>query len=386
MNKVRLISLILCLIFSLSSTVEAFEVDVRSAVLMEPISGRVLYAQNDQQRFPPASVTKLMTMLLIMEAIEKGKIKWNDKIPTTAIAAGMGGSQIFLREKEELSLRDMMKAIAVVSANDASTAVAEYLYGTDQDFIEAMNKKAQDLGLKNTHFANETGLPDPNHYSSAYDLAVISRELVKYPEIFKFTTIWLDSLRDGKFILRNTNKLIKYYQGADGLKTGHTDEAKFCLAATAKRDNLRLIAVTMGAESDAARLFQTRRLFDYGFRNYEWKQLKKTGEIVGEIQLKDAQPEKFSVKLKNNFGLAIEREQKEKIITKVVSAKKLVLPIKSGQKVGVLQAISAGKVLTTASVYSTIEVKKANFIVKGWRSLLGFFSELFTGKLFRKTK
>jgi len=384
MYRINSIFLTLCLILGFTSVTEAFEIEVRAAVLMEAATGRVFYAQNDTQRFPPASVTKLMTMLLIMEAVDKGRIKWTDKIPTTKIAAGMGGSQIFLREKEELPLREMMKAIAVVSANDASTAVAEYLYGTDLDFVEAMNKRAQKLGLKNTHFANETGLPNPQHYSSAYDLALISHELIKYPEIFKFTTIWLDSLREGKFVLRNTNKLIKYYQGADGLKTGHTDEAKFCLAATAKRDNLRLIAVIMGAESDGQRLFQTRRLFDYGFRNYEWKQLEKAGKVVGELKLKDAQPEKVPVKLKNNFGLAIERERKGKIQTKLVRSEKIALPIKAGQPVGVLQATNAGKIVAVTPVYSTIEVKRANFIVKGWRSLIGFFGDLFTGKLFRK--
>ena len=194
----------------------AFSIDARAAVLMDPLSGKVLFEQNKDRRWPPASVTKVMTMLLIMEAIDSGRVKWSDPIRTSAIAAGMGGSQVYLKEGEEFSLAEMFKAIAVVSANDASTAVAEHLYGSDRDFIDAMNQKAKALGLKNTHFVNETGLPDPNHYSSAYDLALISRELLKYPEVLKYTSIWMDTFRNGEFQLRNTNELIRVYRGADG--------------------------------------------------------------------------------------------------------------------------------------------------------------------------
>ena len=262
-----MVLLLLILLFTMDCVTLGLTVDARAAVLMDPVSGKVLYAQNENLRLPPASVTKVMTMLLILEAVDRKKVSWDEKIIVSATAAGMGGSQVYLKEGEEFTLRELFKTIAVVSANDASAAVAEYLYGSIEDFVDAMNLKARNLGLKNTHFANETGLPDPGHYSSAYDLAVMSRELLKYPEVLKFTSIWLDTFRDGQFTLRNTNELLKVYRGADGLKTGHTAEAKFCLAATAKKGEFRLLSVIMGASSDAKRVAETKKLLDYGYRN-----------------------------------------------------------------------------------------------------------------------
>ena len=345
----------------------AFSIDARATVLMDPLSGKVLFDQNKDRRWPPASVTKVMTMLLIMEAVDSGRVKWSDPIRTSAVAAGMGGSQVYLREGEEFTLAEMFKAIAVVSANDASTAVAEHLYGSDRDFIEAMNQKAQAMGLKNTNFVNETGLPDPNHYSSAYDLAVISRELLKYPEVLKYTSIWMDTFRNGEFQLRNTNELIRLYRGADGLKTGHTEEAKFCLAATAKKDNLRLLSVILGADSDAKRVSETRRLLDYGFRNYQWEVIKKAGQELGKVYLKTARPEMVPVELKEDFGVLVGRGREKLVETKLIPVAKPRFPIKAGGKVGLLKAIYQGEVLAETPVYTTREVKKANFIVRGWR-------------------
>ncbi len=355
----------------------AFSIDARAAVLMDPLSGRVLFEQNKDRRWPPASVTKVMTMLLIMEAIDSERVKWSDPIRTSAVAAGMGGSQVYLKEGEEFPLSEMFKAIAVVSANDASTAVAEHLYGSDRDFIEAMNQRAQRLGLKNTHFANETGLPDPNHYSSAYDLAVISRELLKYPEVLKYTSIWMDTFRNGEFQLRNTNELIRVYRGADGLKTGHTEEAKFCLAATAKKGNLRFLTVILGAASDAKRVAETRRLLDYGYRNYQWELIKKADQEVGKVYLKQARPKMVPIKLNEDFGVLVERGREKLIETKLVPITNLKLPVKAGGKVGLLKAIYQGEVLAETPVYATVEVKRANFLVSGWRWLRdlirGFF-------------
>ncbi|HYH03597.1 MAG TPA: D-alanyl-D-alanine carboxypeptidase family protein, partial [Bacillota bacterium] len=303
-----------------------------------------------------------------------------DKIPTTATAAGMGGSQVYLKEGEELTLHEMFKAIAVVSANDASTAVAEYLYGSDEDFIGAMNQKVQQLGLKNTHFVNETGLPDPNHYSSAYDLAVLSRELLKHPKVLQYTSIWMDSLRDGKFVLKNTNNLIKVYQGADGLKTGHTNEAKFCLSATAKKDNLRLISVILGADSNGERVAQTRRLLDYGFRTYEKRVIKRSGAEVGRIELPKAQPTNVGVKIKQDLAVLSERGNDEPVKTRLVPIQNLKLPLAAGAKVGVLKAIQAEKEIGQTAVYTMQPVKKANFIVLGWRALVNFIANLFNKK------
>jgi len=358
----------------------AFSIEAKAAILMDPVSGKILYAQNEHQRLPPASVTKVMTMLLIMEAVESGRIGWDEKIVTSKAAAGMGGSQIYLKEGEEMTLREMFKAIAVVSANDASTAIAEHLYGSDIDFVEAMNNRAQKLKLKNTHFANETGLPDPEHYSSAYDLAVISRELLKYPEVLKFTSIWMDSLRDGQFTLRNTNELIRVYRGADGLKTGHTSEAKYCLAATAKKGDFRLLSVILGAESDAARVAQTKRLLDYGFRNFQWKPVFESKKVIGRVYIKGAKQEQVSVQLRSDFGVVVERGKELVVTTRITPDKNIKLPIKSGARIGTVSAVLEGKIIGQAPVYAAENVEEANFLVKGWRWIRDFFKSLFSKK------
>lgn len=380
--KLSIKIIVIALIFSFltSKTGLAFSIDARVAVLMDPASGKILYEQNKDRRWPPASVTKVMTMLLIMEAIDSDRVKWSDPIRTSAVAAGMGGSQVYLKEGEEFPLTEMFKAIAVVSANDASTAVAEHLYGSDLDFIEAMNQRAKALGLKNTHFANETGLPDPNHYSSAYDLAVISRELLKYPEVLKYTSIWMDNFRNGEFQLRNTNELIRVYRGADGLKTGHTDEAKFCLSATAKKGNFRLLSVILGAASNAKRVAETRRLLDYGYRNYQWKLIKNANKELGKVYLKSARPEMVPVKLKEDFGVVVERGRDKLVEMELVPLSNLKYPIKAGRRVGLLKAIYQGEVLAEAPIFTMVEVKRANFVVRGWR----WFRDLIRGLLKRK--
>ena len=355
----------------------AFSINARAAVLMDPATGKVLYAQNENQRLPPASVTKVLTMLLILEAVHAKRVTWDETITASATAAGMGGSQIYLKEGETMPLRDMFKAIAVVSANDASAAVAEHLYGSLEDFIDAMNEKAKTLGLKNTHFANETGLPDPSHYSSAYDLAVISRHLLQYPEVLKFTSIWLDSLRSGKFILRNTNELLKAYRGADGLKTGHTAEAKFCLSATAVKGGFRLLSVILGADTDAVRVSQSKRLLDYGYRTFERRLVQKAGSDVGLITLPEASPAKIPVRLRTDFAVVVERGKEQLITTRLVPDKKLRLPVTAGQRVGSLQAEVSGVSVGSAPVYTTKAAHRANFLVRWWRMFADWVSGFF---------
>ncbi|MCL6588900.1 MAG: D-alanyl-D-alanine carboxypeptidase [Firmicutes bacterium] len=380
MGKKLIIGLILSTLLTLTSSfpAAAFTINARAAVLMDPASGQVLYAQDGSRRLAPASVTKVMTMLLIMEAVEEGRIKWDDPITTSATAAGMGGSQVYLKEGEVMTLHDMFKAVAVVSANDASTAIAEHLYGSVTDFIDAMNRKAKALGLKNTHFANETGLPDSGHYSSAYDLAVISRELLKYPKVLEYTSIWLDSLRGGAFILKNTNDLIKAYPGTDGLKTGHTEEAKFCLAATHHRGNFRLLSVVMGAASNSSRVAESKRLLEYGYRTYERRIIKKAGSKAGEIYLKEGSPQTFPVKVKTDFAIVVLRGGKQQLIsTRVVPLKNLKFPINAGQRVGEVQAVTGGKIVGRTSVYSMVKVKRANFLVRWWRGFRDFLSGIF---------
>ena len=388
MKPKTLVITVVLLFYALTAIAPAappgFSIDARAAVLIDPISGKVLYGQDEHKRLPPASVTKVMTMLLIMEALDSGRVKWSDMIPTSRTAEGMGGSQIYLKEGEEMTLREMFKAIAVVSANDASTAVAEYLYGSDQDFIVAMNERARKLGLKDTHFANETGLPDPDHYSSAYDLAMMSRELLKHPQVPQFTSIWLDSLRGGKFMLRNTNELIKVYKGADGLKTGHTDEAGFCLSGTAKRNGFRLLSVVLGVKSDADRVFQTRRLLDYGFRTYQWKLLQKTGHLKETLYLSAASPSRVPVRIKEDFGILVERDRHPKVETRLVPLSPVKLPLGPGRPIGRLEAVGNGKVLASTPLYTVSNVRPVNFLVRGWRSFWDFVGRLFSGRLFRK--
>ena len=246
--------------------------DLKSAILIEEDSGKVLYEKNAHDRYAPASMTKIMSMILIMEEIEKGKLKWSDTLVASENAASMGGSQIFLKANEKMSVKDLFKAVAIGSANDATVVFAEKISGTEKRFVDKMNEKVKSLGLKDTNFKNATGLDEANHYSSAYDMAFMARELIKHEKIFSFTTIYEDYLRqdtENKFWLVNTNKLIKTYEGADGLKTGYTKEAGYCLTATAKRNRMRLIGSIMGASESKIRNSNMMTLLDYGFNTYE---------------------------------------------------------------------------------------------------------------------
>ena len=240
-----------------------------TAVLMEKTTGKILYEENATKQYEPASVTKVMTLLLVMEAIDSGALSWDDTVTASTHATSMGGSQIWLKEHEQMTVRDMVKAVAVVSANDCSVALAEHIAGTEEAFVERMNRRAQELGMEHTHFVNCTGLPAEGHLTCALDIAIMSRQLIlHHPGIREFTTIWMDSLRDGAFQLSNTNKLIFYYEGATGLKTGFTDSALYCLSATAERNGMELIAVVMHAPTSNDRFESAKALLNYGFSNY----------------------------------------------------------------------------------------------------------------------
>ena len=240
----------------------------QSVCLMEPETGEIIYEKNPTEHLEPASVTKIMTVLLIYEALETGKIKKDDIVTAGEYAANMGGSQIWLEPGEQMSVDEMLKAILVVSANDCTVAMAEHLSGSEQAFVTMMNEKAQSLGMTNTNFVNSTGLPAENHYSCAKDIAVMTRELLKYEDVFNYTMIWMDSLRNGEFGLSNTNKLIRFYPGANGMKTGFTDSAGYCMSATATRDGMSLISVVMKADSSDNRFSDAKKLLDYGFANF----------------------------------------------------------------------------------------------------------------------
>ena len=308
-----------------------------AGVLMDATTGEIIFEKNKDEQVAVASMTKMVAQIIILETIEAGKIKWSDKVTASANASGMGGSQIYLTTGEEMTVEDMMKGISMASANDATVAMAEFIAGSEVEFVEMMNKKVKELGLKNTFFKNCTGLDEEGHYSSAYDMAVIARELLKHEKILEFSSVYEDYLRedtDNKFWLVNTNKLVRFYEGADGLKTGHTDAAKYCLAATAKRDDLRLIAIVLGEDDSQTRNSETMSLLDYGFNNYKIKILKTTDDIVKEISLDKATSPKISLVPMNDIAILSKKSADNKKYTYDIKITNNNLPLKKGDEVG----------------------------------------------------
>ena len=315
----------------------------KSAILIERDTGQVLFEKKPHEKLSPASMTKIMTLLLIMEALENGKIKKDEMVRTSEYAASMGGSQIFLEEGEEMSVDDMLKGIAIASANDASVALAERIAGSEEAFVQRMNDKVKELGLKNTLFQNTTGLPAKEHYSSAYDMAIIARELLKYETITDYTSIYEDYLRQGEeeeFWLVNTNKLVKFYEGVDGLKTGFTNEAKYCLTATAERNGMRTIAVVFGAETSKERNSDVTQLLDYGYSNFETKSIYKKNEKVTEFDWMKANKEKVNVVTDDSVSLLYEKgSDLEKLDTRIKINQNIDLPINKNKVVGQLEVL-----------------------------------------------
>ena len=320
----------------------------KSAVLMDVATGTVLYESNANEPLAPASVTKIMTMLLIMEAVDSGSISMTDQVTASETAAAKGGSQIYLKAGETMSVSDMLKSIAVSSANDCACAMAEHIAGSEEAFVARMNQRAQELGMKNTHFVNCTGLDDSpeaaSHKTTAYDIALMSRELLKnHPKIKEFTTIWMDTVRNGTFGLSNTNKLIRFYQGATGLKTGFTSSAGYCLSATAQRDGMELIAVVMGADTSQNRNTACKQLLDYGFANFALIQpeLTETGDVPVRLGTQDGVP----VQLGDFSGLLIDKSQKSSVTTQVTLEEVAIAPVSQGQRLGTLKVLSGDQLL-----------------------------------------
>ena len=308
-----------------------------AGVLMDMATGEIIFEKNKDEQVAVASMTKMVAQIIILEQIEAGKIKWDDIVTASANASGMGGSQIYLTTGEEMTVEDMMKGISMASANDATVAMAEFIAGSEVEFVEMMNNKVKELGLKNTFFKNCTGLDEEGHYSSAYDMAVIARELLKHEKILEFSAVYEDYLRedtDNKFWLVNTNKLVRFYEGADGLKTGHTDAAKYCLAASAKRDDLRLIAIVLGEDNSQTRNSETMSLLDYGFNNYKIEILKTTDDIVKEISLDKATSPKISLVPINDIAILSKKSADTKNYTYDIKITNNNLPLKIGDEVG----------------------------------------------------
>ena len=338
--------------------------NAKSAILIEPDSKKILYDKNIHDKVSIASLTKMMGLVLIFEEIDSGRIKYTDKVVASSNASGMGGSQIWLSDGEVMTVEELLKGIIMASANDGIVAMAEYIGRTEENFVNMMNEKAKKLNLKNTNFVNVTGLDEEGHYSSAYDLAIVATELMRHPDIFKFTTLYEDYLRkdtDNKFWLVNTNKLIKTYKGADGLKTGMTDNAGYCMAVTAKRDDLRLLAIVLGESSGKIRNSETSELLDYGFNNYEMIKIKNKGDKVGEITLDKANPNKIDVRVNEDIKILIKKgEQKKDYISEVKLSTKS-LPIKKGDVVGELLVKDGNSTIKKVNLISDIDVNKRNF-------------------------
>ena len=371
--------LFICGVFPLTVQATAPEVKAKSALLMDTATGTVLYDSNAHDALAPASVTKVMTMLLIMEAIDEGRIHWDDTVTASEEAAAKGGSQIYLKVGETMSVADMVKSIAVSSANDCACAMAEHIAGSESAFVDMMNLRAQQLGMEDTHFVNCTGLDDDpeaaKHLTSAHDIAVMSRELLKnHPDIKKYTTIWMDTVRGGTFGLSNTNKLVRFYPGATGLKTGFTSGAGYCLSASAERDGMELIAVVMGSETSKDRFAACKSLLDYGFANYALvePELNETMQVpvtMGKADLVTAVPAQSAT-------LLVDKSQRNAVNVKYALEESVSAPVSKGQRLGTLTVTVGEQVLSEIPLVAENTVEKLT-----WGDLvLQFFKALTMSK------
>lgn len=349
--------------------------DAKSAFLYEPESETVLYELNANERLAIASVTKTMTMLLIMEAIDSGKINYTDMVSVSEHAASMGGSQVYLETGETMSVDDMLKAIAIASGNDAAVAMAEFISGSEEAFVEQMNKRATALGCENTHFTCCNGLDEPDdHYSSARDVAKISAELIKHTDIFKYTTTWMDSLRDGKFTLSNTNKLLKSYSGANGLKTGSTQKAKYCLSATAERGGMTLIAVVLGAPGTKERFQGAAKLLDFGFANYALVRGSDEVKTLPNIKVQNGIRDNAPISVTENANFIVKKGNETKVETEINLEQSHIAPINKGDIVGNVVFKIDGIPVYTTNIEVTEDIEKINVIELFFKNMKKYFS------------
>ena len=359
-------------LISADSSATELSLECKSAILMEAGTGRVLYEQNADEALPPASVTKVMTLLLVMEAIELGKISLDDTVRTSAHASSMGGSQIYLKEGEEMSVEDMVKSVVIASANDAACALAEHISGSEEAFVKKMNERAAELGMNNTVFENTNGLDDTakNHLTSARDIAIMSRELIKHEKILEYSSIWMDTVRNGMFGLTNTNRLVRFYRGCTGLKTGSTDKAGFCVSATAERDGVSLICVIMGAETGDKRNAMAARLLDYGFANYGVYQY--TPEHINDLKVTGGVAESVKVEAES-FSTVLPKGKTAKVEYRIELPESVAAPIKAGDRVGEIIFSCEGEEVGRAGVFASDDMQKIGFFELWCRILAKFF-------------
>ena len=354
--------------------------NAKSAILMEASTGEIIFEKNSHEKLHPASMTKMMSMLLILENIEKGVINWDDIVTVSSNASSMGGSQILLETNEQMSVSDLFKGIAVASGNDAVVAMAEKIAGTEEEFVNMMNKRANELGLTDTNFKNCHGLDDANHYSSASDMAKIALELVKHKKLFEYTSIYEDYLREGtdrKFWLVNTNKLVRFYSGADGLKTGYTGEAGFCLTATAKRNGMRIIAVVMGEPDSKTRTSDVSSMLDYAFAQYETETFLSTESILDTININKGKKEFVNIVPKENVTILNKKTDNKKNATYNLEMYDMKLPLKKGDTVGKLSVYVDDNLYRDIDVTVSEDIDKADILTLYGR----YLKKIFTGDI-----
>lgn len=342
-----------------------FEITAKAAILVDYETNTILFEKSSNEKLPIASVTKIMTILLALESIEAGELKLDDIVEVSKTAASVKGSTAFLSPGEQFPVSTLLEAIIVASANDASVAIAEKISGSQELFVKKMNEKAHSLGMNNSNFMNCTGLPEENHYSSAQDVVIMSRELLKYPLFFKWSTIWLDYMRDGETMLNNTNKLIRFYDGCDGVKTGYTTEALHCISATAKRDNLRLISVILGAPDSKARFREASKLMDYGFANYESVPIIKKGQVIKQAKDIPVTDGKFTIIsgiASNDLSVLLQKGSPKDFNFSSEIDMPLKAPIKEGQKIGYLKVELNGHQIGNVDILADRSIESANIL------------------------
>ena len=359
-----LLAAALTLLLALPAAAAGPDIPAPSAILIDAATGTVLYEKNANERLRPASVTKVMTLLLVMEALDSGKIGWDDMVVTSDTAAAKGGSQVYLEPGEQMSMDEMLKSVVVSSANDCATALAEHVSGSEAAFVELMNRRAQELGLTDTHFVNCTGLEDAEeaqeHLTTAHDIAVISRELLKHEAIKKYTTIWMDTVRGGKFGLANTNKLVRFYDGTTGLKTGYTSAAGHCLSASAERDGIELIAVVLHCKSSADRFESAKALLNYGFANYALVSAEAP-EALPAVRVRLGKTAQLQPVLQESSPILIEKGMQSSVTKAVTLAEEVTAPVAAGQELGKLRISAGSQVLAEIPIIAPEAVEKLSW-------------------------
>lgn len=378
--------LILIFLLILIPVVKAEEIEdlapnAKSAIMIEASTGEILFQKNAYEKLPPASMTKMMSILLILEEIEKGNLKWDDEIVASETAASMGGSQIFLEAGEKMTVTELLKGISIASGNDATVAMAEKIAGTEEAFVKRMNERAKGLGLKNTHFVNSTGLDIDNHYSSTYDMSLIAKELVKHEKILEFTGTYEEYLRkdsDNPFWLVNTNRLVRFYKGVDGLKTGYTSSAGYCLTATAKRDDMRLITVVMNEPDTSKRSSDTTKMLDYGYNVYTVENIIDNSTTIDKKKVELGKKEEVDIISKETITILRKKSDKDRNIVYKANIDKIVAPVKKGDKVGTIDILEDNKVISTIEATVKEDINKASIFTILYRNIKNIVNPLNT--------